>query len=281
MLVPAPSLAAGAPAPAAESFCIDGCPAGAPADNTEITHHILVLSNNPHTKFADWVAYKVVPETISGKCKRHWAQDPDLPADTTLAPHAYDSAHADNAYDRGHLAPLAALCGSPYWPEADYMSNVTPQKTDLNRGTWNQLENAVRDYVKKRGTAGPVYVQTGPLYEQPMPPAAPDEDAAHHAFRILEGNCGRDLWQAGSRRLHHAADTQQKSALLRAADGHYGYRKKDPPAAVSGFAGQRQTDPDAKQRRFVQGARLPRSGFILIRVQGPRGAARPVLRTCA
>ena len=39
--------------------CFGGCPAGAPPDDVVVTHHILVLANNPHTKFADWVAYQI------------------------------------------------------------------------------------------------------------------------------------------------------------------------------------------------------------------------------
>ena len=44
----------------------------------------------------------------------------------------------------------------------NYLSNITPQDSDLNQGPWVDLENAVRDVVR---TGQDVYVVSGPLYE--------------------------------------------------------------------------------------------------------------------
>ncbi len=42
-----------------QSFhCLASCPNGAPATNTLLIREIYALSNNPETKFADWVAYE-------------------------------------------------------------------------------------------------------------------------------------------------------------------------------------------------------------------------------
>jgi endonuclease G len=150
------------------SICYGGCPKGAPATNQTVTHHIIILSNNPDTKFADWVAYRIGRDTIGNHCIRHWERDPDLGVDDTLNPPDYAGLREALKSDRGHQAPLASLCGSQYWQEADYLSNVTPQKTDLNEGAWERLEEAERAIVSNGN--GEVRSVTGTLYERAMPP---------------------------------------------------------------------------------------------------------------
>lgn len=157
------------PTPPVNSFCIDGCPTGANADDTVLAHHIYAISNNPRTKFADWVAYKVTADKINSGCKRVWARDPDLDPGTTLEPKDYTGANKALHVDRGHQAPLASLCDPTYWPEADYLSNITPQKSALNQGPWERLEQAERNLVKNQ-VSDTVYTVTGPLYERAMEP---------------------------------------------------------------------------------------------------------------
>lgn len=64
--------------------------------------------------------------------------------------------------DRGHQAPLASFSNTSYWSQTNYLSNITPQASNLNQGPWVKLENAVRAHVR---TGESVYVVTGPLYE--------------------------------------------------------------------------------------------------------------------
>src|SRR4051794_7897646 len=45
--------------------CLWSCPIGAPATNDTIVREIYTLSSNDFTKMADWVAYKVTPQTIA------------------------------------------------------------------------------------------------------------------------------------------------------------------------------------------------------------------------
>ena len=54
-------------------------------------------------------------------------------------------------------------------------TDITPQKKDLNRGPWKNLEGKVRDLVKKGNT---VWVLTGPLYERTMP-KLPEDNEPH------------------------------------------------------------------------------------------------------
>ena len=157
--------------------CLHGCPTGSPVTNDIIIRGIYILSSNDTTKFADWVAYRVTKNTIGTTKERRWKADPRLTDDETLEPRDYKGANAALKTDRGHQAPLASFAGTPDWKTTNYLSNITPQKSALNQGTWVKLENAVRTLARKSGTAA-VYVMTGPLFERNMP-ALPSADEAH------------------------------------------------------------------------------------------------------
>jgi len=66
-------------------------------------------------------------------------------------------------FDRGHQAPLASFKNHPKWHVVNYLSNITPQKKDLNRGPWKNLESAERKLVSQYREA---YVLTGPYYDK-------------------------------------------------------------------------------------------------------------------
>jgi endonuclease G len=148
-------------------FCYYGCPTGAPSSDRILKRDLYVLSNNGDTKFADWVAYTISKATIGPDRHRVWHRDHDLPKNETLGPSAYKGAFADHHYELGHQAPLSSLSGSPYWEEADELSNATPQDADLNDGAWKGLETAERKLVEKYGDE--VHSVTGTLYERKMP----------------------------------------------------------------------------------------------------------------
>lgn len=52
--------------------CLHGCPTGASAINDVIVREIYTLSSNDFTKQADWVAYRVTPDTIGSSGARAW-----------------------------------------------------------------------------------------------------------------------------------------------------------------------------------------------------------------
>ncbi len=167
------------PAAALEVYCFHlpyGVPAGTADTNILIVREIYALSANPTTKFADWVAYRLDSATVNGEARtsRVWAADPWLPDTATLEPDDYRDANAKLGTDRGHQAPLGSFKGTTQWRTTNYLSNITPQRAPLNQGAWAALEEQERALAR----ATTIYVITGPLYEEAMPPL-PTADEPH------------------------------------------------------------------------------------------------------
>jgi endonuclease G len=72
--------------------------------------------------------------------------------------------------DRGHLVPLADLLyDKNVAKETFLMTNIVPQKAELNRGKWVELEEKLRRECKK----GETYtIYTGPIYHTEKIPLA-------------------------------------------------------------------------------------------------------------
>jgi len=159
-----------------------GYPKGTPATNDLIIRDSYALSSNDDTKLADWVAYRLTPLEVMGSLDldRKWRADPWLQADETLEPGKKDDDYKGGndgplKLDRGHLAPLGSFKGSRYASQVNFYSNIVPQASSLNQGPWRDLEEKVRDYVRRGNT---VWVLTGPLYEKDMDPL-PNADEVH------------------------------------------------------------------------------------------------------
>jgi endonuclease G len=159
------------------ALCLYGCPYGSPQTNDLIIRDIYILSSNDDTKFADWAAYRVTANTIGSSKDRIWRADPYLAPEETLEPEDYEGANAALLTDRGHQVPLASFAGTEHAADTNYLSNISPQKSALNQGAWERLENAERVLAKREGSP-PVYVMTGPVYLREMPPL-PKADEPH------------------------------------------------------------------------------------------------------
>nr|WP_299243226.1 DNA/RNA non-specific endonuclease [uncultured Halomonas sp.] len=107
-----------------------------------------------------WVSYRLreVDDPRSGprpNFKRDWR---------TLWPIAPES-YFGSGYDRGHLAPnyaIATVHGRTAQTQTFLMSNISPQRPDLNRKLWQRLEEVVIDHFVAR--FGVVEVITGPVF---------------------------------------------------------------------------------------------------------------------
>lgn len=142
-----------------------------PKDNKNplLIHDIFIISFNSEKKFPFWVAYHLSPALIWGKLKekRQYVVDPLLPSSQALTFKNYKGAsNCDGkglGYDKGHLAPLGSFKASSFAYQAQYLSNIVPQKRNLNRGPWKKLEQQVRQFVKK---GNEVRILTGTIFGQ-------------------------------------------------------------------------------------------------------------------
>ncbi|MBD3306108.1 DNA/RNA non-specific endonuclease [candidate division KSB3 bacterium] len=111
-------------------------------------------------KSALWVSYVISSGSIGIDVDRgrSFYADPDIPERYRVEPED----HTRTGYDRGHLAPSAAIDFSLQANRETYaLSNIIVQEGELNREAWHQLENYVREWTR---TKGKLYVVTGPLY---------------------------------------------------------------------------------------------------------------------
>ncbi len=129
-------------------------------DKYVIKHDFYTLHYRPEHGQADWVAYKLEGKETEGTSSRdNFRPDPKLGAESPT-PNDYTS----SGYDRGHLAPAADF---KFSQEAEtqsfYMSNMSPQAPELNRGIWKSLEERVRDWARKRKE---LYIVSGGVLEK-------------------------------------------------------------------------------------------------------------------
>lgn len=158
---------------------IYGYPYGTSITNDLIIRDLFALSNNDSTKLADWVVYKIDIKNFEGPSRsRNWAADPWLADEETLEPEDYKDANAELKTDRGHQAPLANFKGSEEYYQTNYLSNITPQSSELNQGPWRILEEKERDFALKYPN-DEVYVMMGPIFDINNELCLPQADEPH------------------------------------------------------------------------------------------------------
>ena len=75
----------------------------------------------------------------------------------------------DSGYDRGHMVPSADQIGMEIQnSETFLLSNMSPQKPELNRNIWRELENEIRRLNEKESILE-TYVVTGPIFNFDQP----------------------------------------------------------------------------------------------------------------
>ena len=106
-----------------------------------------------------WVQYIMTADEVSRRAAKRgddFRPDPEIPTGS-----ATPQDYTRSGYDRGHLAPAADMSFSVRtMSESFYMSNMSPQAPQFNRGVWSRLEKQVRHFAKREGR---IVVVTGPI----------------------------------------------------------------------------------------------------------------------
>ena len=125
--------------------------------------HSLVWDEMHHVP--KWTAHIVLPDIMKGSLARidTFKPDPDVKGRTDLFDEYWNS-----GFDRGHMVPSADMRWSQKALEATYLySNIAPQKAEMNRETWADLEDWGRRYVHYAQEK--VFIVTGPVLAEGLP----------------------------------------------------------------------------------------------------------------
>ena len=127
---------------------------------SQVIEHVgYTVSYNEQRRNPNWVAYELTSEEVDGTEPRgsKFIPDPDV-----VGRQAVDADYKHSGWDRGHLAPAADMKWSEQaMDESFYLSNISPQNGNLNRGVWKSIEELTRDNAQKYGK---ILVVTGPVF---------------------------------------------------------------------------------------------------------------------
>jgi endonuclease G len=134
------------------------------AKDQVVSHQAYTLCYADEFEHAIWVAYQLTAKEVRGSSEREndFRPDPQVKSGS-----ATPDDYRGSGYDRGHLAPAADFkFSTKAMSESFFMSNMSPQVPDFNRGIWENLESKVRSWVKKDEV---LYIVTGPIFSESMP----------------------------------------------------------------------------------------------------------------
>lgn len=129
----------------------------APNDIVVLERGEFIIGWSPKLRHPVWCAYHVAKEPRHQTGKRpNFSRDNSVPS--APAPSAYER----SGYDRGHMAPnyaIATRYGSTMQKRTFLMTNIAPQRPNLNRGVWRNIEHRIADLWTAR--YGEIWVIVG------------------------------------------------------------------------------------------------------------------------
>jgi endonuclease G, mitochondrial len=126
-----------------------------------VRHKAFILNYQEDYEQASWVLHRLLAKASGGKAPRsnEFMPDPEVSSGSAKS---YD--YGRSGYDKGHLCPAGDFkYDKELEDETFYMSNMSPQVGDFNRGIWNDMEQLIRRWAKKRGS---LIVVTGPVLKK-------------------------------------------------------------------------------------------------------------------
>lgn len=144
------------------TFASDNLDYGVPSADCVVDRIGYALGYSEEHEQARWVMYRMTREEVLA---RKSGRTDDFKEDRNIVSFsALPSDYLRSGYDRGHLAPAEDMKFSEEaMRDSFYMSNMTPQRPEFNRGVWKKLEKQVRRFAYKEGS---VFVITGPVLER-------------------------------------------------------------------------------------------------------------------
>ncbi len=133
-----------------------------------IVNHGYVVGFSPDRLQPLWAAYRVSASVRDVDYERPhlFYDDPRIPEDWQIGTRGFGALNGKR-YDRGHLVPNYAIntqFGRLAQMETFFMTNISPQRDKMNRGTWMKLEKLIiRDFAPAWEH---IWVITGPIFSR-------------------------------------------------------------------------------------------------------------------
>lgn len=133
-----------------------------PSDDLLLVKTQYALSYNPRRNVPNWVSQNL-DETYFGPAPRHKGK---FLADETLPAGVYrvrDQDYVGSGYDRGHMVRSEERTRTPEDNTATFLlTNVLPQRHDLNAGPWLRLEDYCQELSQRSHRE--LYIMTGGIF---------------------------------------------------------------------------------------------------------------------
>lgn len=129
----------------------------------QLDYSYYTLCYSPEHRQAVWTKHTLTRELLSGKQKR----TNDYRADFFVEDPVDEKDYRGSGFDRGHMVPAGDMkLNRQSMSQTFYMTNMSPQRPQLNQNTWAKIENRIRQQVRTFGTA---HVVTAPVLQADLP----------------------------------------------------------------------------------------------------------------
>lgn len=145
-----------------------------------IRHTGYALSFNTATNCPNWVAWELTRK----EAKARGSRNPDFYPDPQVGGRSQVTTddYRGSGYTRGHMCPSADMRWSQSAQhDCFYMTNMCPQRKELNADSWELLERSCRRWAEQEGS---VYIVCGPVFN---PDRKPRFIGRSHRVQVPDG----------------------------------------------------------------------------------------------
>ncbi len=130
-----------------------------------IKHKNYTLRYEEDYEVPAWVVHKLRGEYTQGRANRSGNQF--IPDRKVKDNSALTGDYSNSGYDRGHMVPAGDFkCCQDLMDETFFMSNISPQVPDFNRGIWENIESRMRGWAVRDEE---LFIVTGPVLRKGLP----------------------------------------------------------------------------------------------------------------
>lgn len=127
-----------------------------------VNYEGMTLSFNKNLHVPNWVVWELTATEVAGTCPRK----DNFRGDDNVAGSSEKWDYSYSGYDRGHMAPAGDMKWSEKaMDESFYMTNMCPQASSLNSGTWKRLEEKCRQWAEIDSA---IIIVCGPILTDPI-----------------------------------------------------------------------------------------------------------------